>query len=144
VGEHGVKTRALLIADAGYDPYRVIFTNQNFAREHPEAVRAFMAASVRGWLDYLHGDSSLAAARLHQENQTQTAGQIAYSIDALKSHHLVEGDPAKGERAGLITPARMASMVQTLVELQVLPAPMPLDDFARFEFVPAAPAPEKK
>ncbi len=32
VGQHGAKTRALLIADAGYDPYRVIFTSQTFAR----------------------------------------------------------------------------------------------------------------
>ena len=137
VGQQGVKTRALLIADAGYDPYRVIFTSQTFAREHPEAVRAFMAASVRGWTDYLHGDTTATAARIQQENQTQTPGQIAYSIDAMKSHQLVEGDPAKGERTGLITPARMKDMVQTLVQLKVLPAPMPLEDFARFEFVPA-------
>ena len=144
VGQHGVKTRALLIADAGYDPYRVIFTSQAFAKEHPEAVRAFMAASVRGWADYLHGDSSAAAARIQQENQTQTPGLINYSIAAMKSHQLVEGDPAKGERIGLITPARMTGMVQTLVQLQVLPAPLPLEDFARFDFVPPAPAAEKK
>jgi NitT/TauT family transport system substrate-binding protein len=136
VGQHGVKTRTLLIADAGYDPYRVIFTSQAFAKEHPEAVRAFMAASVRGWTDYLHGDSTPAATRIQQENQTQTPGLIAYSIDAMKSHKLVEGDPAKGERTGLITPARMTSMVNTLVQLQVLSAPMALDDFVRFEFVP--------
>lgn len=136
VGQHGVKTRALLIADAGYDPYRVIFTSQTFAREHPEAVRAFLAASVRGWGDYLHGDPAPAATRIQQENQTQTPGLIAYSIDAMKRYQLVEGNPAKGERIGLITPARLTDMVQTLVQLQVLPAPLPLTDFASFEFLP--------
>ena len=144
VGQQGVKTRALLIADAGYDPYRVIFTSQTFAREHPEAVRAFMAASVRGWADYLHGDSAATAARIQQENQTQTPGLIAYSINAMKSFKLVEGDPAKGERIGLITPARLTDMVQTLVQLQVLPQPLPLADFARFDFIPPEPAAAKK
>ena len=140
VGQQGVKTRALLIADAGYDPYRVLFTSQAFAKEHPEAVRAFLAASVRGWTDYLHGDSAPAAARIQKENQTQTPGQIAYSIEALKSHHLVEGDPAKGERTGLITPERMTDMVRTLVQLQVLSTPMALEEFVRFDFVPPAPS----
>ena len=138
------RARALLIADAGYDPYRVIFTSQTFAREHPEAVRAFMAASVRGWADYLHGDSAATAARIQQENQTQTPGLIAYSINAMKSFKLVEGDPAKGERIGLITPARLTDMVQTLVQLQVLPQPLPLADFARFDFIPPEPAAAKK
>ncbi|HZZ20868.1 MAG TPA: ABC transporter substrate-binding protein, partial [Opitutaceae bacterium] len=52
---HGQKARALLIADSGFDPYRVIYTSRKFAREHPEAVRAFIAASLKGWADFLHG-----------------------------------------------------------------------------------------
>jgi len=60
VGLHGVKARALLIADGGYDPYRVIFTNKAFARTNPEAVRAFVAASTRGWVEFLHGDAAEA------------------------------------------------------------------------------------
>ena len=144
VGLQGVKTRALLIADGGYDPYRVIFTSQTFAREHPEAVRAFLAASARGWLEFLHGDSTEAGARIQRESPTQTPPLIAFSIAAMKSYRLVEGDPAKGERIGLITPARLTGMVQTLVQLQALPAPVPLEDFARFEFVPADPAAAKK
>jgi NitT/TauT family transport system substrate-binding protein len=144
VGLQGMKTRALLIADGGYDPYRVIFTSQTFAREHPEAVRAFLAASARGWMEFLHGDATEAGARIQRESPTQTPPLIAYSIAAMKSYRLVEGDPAKGERIGLITPARLQGMVQTLVQLQVLPEPIPLEQFSRFDFVPADPAAGKK
>jgi NitT/TauT family transport system substrate-binding protein len=59
-----------------------------------------------------------------------------YSIAAMKRYQLVEGDPAKGERMGLITPARMNAMQQTLVDLKVLDAPLPLERFVSFDFLP--------
>jgi NitT/TauT family transport system substrate-binding protein len=144
VGLHGVKARALLIADAGYDPYRVIFTSRTFARDHPEAVRAFMAGSIRGWIDFLHGDATEARARIEHENPSQSQPLIDYSIATMKSHKLVEGDPAKGERMGLITRARLTDLVGLLVELKVLDAPVPLEKFASFDFLPAELAVEKK
>jgi NitT/TauT family transport system substrate-binding protein len=133
----GVKARALLIADAGYDPYRVIFTNRTFAREHPEAIKAFVAATIRGWVDYLHGDPSEARARIQAEDQAQTPALMDYSIDKMKHYGLVEGDPAKGERAGLLTPARMTALVRSLVDLKILDAPLPLESFVSFDFLPA-------
>jgi NitT/TauT family transport system substrate-binding protein len=137
----GVKTRTLLVASGGYDPYRVIFTSRAFAASHPAAVRAFVAASIRGWHEYLHGDAAAARAKIQGENPAQTTPLMDYSIATLKRYQLVEGDPAKGERAGLITPARMTTLVQTLVDLKLLDAPLPLDRFVSFDFLPADPAP---
>jgi NitT/TauT family transport system substrate-binding protein len=136
---HGVKARALLIADAGYDPYRVLFTSRSFAREHPGAVRAFVAATARGWVDFMHGDASEARARIQAENPSQSQALMDYSIAAMKRYQLVEGDPAKGERAGLITPARMTALVQALVELKMMDAPQSLDEFVSFDFLPPEP-----
>jgi len=133
---NGVKTRALLIASGGYDPYRVIFTNRAFAEKHPEAVRAFVAATIRGYTEYLHGDAGEARARIQAENPSQTPALVDYSIAAMKSHRLVEGDPARGERMGLLTPQRMTAMVQTLVDLKVLDAPVPLERFVSFDYLP--------
>ena len=140
VGLQGVKTRALLIADGGYDPYRVIYTSRKFARLHPEAVRAFVAASTRGWIDYLHGDAAAARARIEQENPSQTQPLMDFSIAAMKRYKLVEGDPAKGERAGLLSPERLSEQARILAELKILKTPLPLDQFVRFDFLPAAPA----
>jgi NitT/TauT family transport system substrate-binding protein len=136
---NGVKTRALLIADAGYDPYRVIFTSKSFAREHPEAVRAFVACTARGWVDFMNGDASLARARIQAENQSQSPALMDYSMAAMRRYQLVEGDPAKGERACLITPARMTALVQALVGLKMLDAPLPLEEFVSFDFLPPEP-----
>src|SRR6267142_1428364 len=34
----GIETRVLLTSDAGYNPYRVMFTSQDFLKRHPEVV----------------------------------------------------------------------------------------------------------
>jgi NitT/TauT family transport system substrate-binding protein len=135
---HGAKARSLLIADSGYDPYRVLFTNRSFAREHPDAVRAFVDCTTRGWVDFLHGDATQARAKIEADHP-QSQALMDYSIAAMKRYQLVEGDPAKGERAGLITPARMTALVQTLVDLKILDTPPKLDDFVSFDFLPSAP-----
>ena len=137
VGLHGVKTRTLLISGGGYDPYRVVYTSRGFAESHPEVVRAFVAASIRGWSEFLRGDAAPARAKILSENSSQTAGMADYSLEAMKRYGLVEGDPAKGERIGLITPARMTALMNTLVDLKVLDAPMPLERFVSFDFLPA-------
>jgi NitT/TauT family transport system substrate-binding protein len=133
---HGVETRTILLSEAGYDPYRVIFANKTFAREHPDAVRAFVKASIRGWDDFLYGDATEARAVIARENPAQTPALMDYSIKAMKDDHLVDGYPEKGERTGLITPTRMTDMVKVLVDLKILASPMPLDQFVSFDFLP--------
>jgi len=134
---HGVKTRALLIADSGYDPYRVIFTSKAFAREHPEAVRAFVAATIHGWDDYLNGDATAARARIHAENPSQSAELMDFSIAAMKRAKLVAGDPAKGERIGQLTTQRLDAMQRAMVDLHIIEAALPLEKFVTFRFLPA-------
>lgn len=133
---NGQKTRALLIANSGYDPYRVIFTSLSFAREHPDAVRAFVAASSRGWVEFMHGDASAARARIQADNPSQSQPLMDYSIAAMKRYQLVEGDPAKGERAGLITRERMTALMQALVDLKIMESPPALEQFVSFDFLP--------
>ena len=134
---HGVKTRALLIASGGYDPYRVVFTNRAFAESHPEAVRAFVAATIRGYREYLNGDASEARALIQAENPSQTPALMDYSIAAMKRYMLVEGDPSKGEHMGLLTPERMTALLKTLADLGLVDAPVPLDRFVSFDYLPS-------
>ena len=133
---NGAPTRALLIADGGYDPYRVLFTSQAFARSHPEQVRAFVAASIRGWREFINGDNADARKAVAQANPSQTPALIDYSIAAMKRYNLVDGDPAKGERAGLLTKERFDALSAVLIEIGVLSAPLPMERYASFDFLP--------
>lgn len=136
--EQGAKIGTLLIADSGYAPYRVIFTSRDFLARHPDIVRAFVAASIRGFDDFLAGDPAPTFAALAQANPLMTPDIMTYSLNALKSRRLVQGDPAKGERTGLITRERIAAQIETLRGLGQLEKSVTVDDVAVFDFLPAA------
>ena len=134
--QKGVATRTLLISSSGYNPYRVIYGNTGFVRAHPDAVRAFVAATLHGWDDFLDGDPSPAKKLIFATNQGMTEDFFAFSREALKRDLFVRGDPAEGERLGLITRSRMQEQVDLFVKLKIIDAPIPLDQFVSFDFLP--------
>jgi len=136
--KNGAKPRTLLLDDSGFTPYRVFFTTQKFARENPDAIRAFLAASIRGWDDFMTGDPTPGKQLIAARNDQMTAEFMDYSIGAMKANRLVAGDPAKGEHTGLITRARLQEQMDLLVQLKMIPAPIPLDKCASFAFLPPA------
>jgi NitT/TauT family transport system substrate-binding protein len=139
VEQHGGHPRVLLISDSGYDPYRVMFTSREFLRDHPGAVRAFVAASLRGWDDFMNGDPSPAIALITQRNVQMPVGLIRYSIQALGDNHCIAGWADRGERLGRMTPQRMQEQSDILAEMKIIAQPVPVRDFTDFDFVPPAP-----
>ncbi|HZZ20929.1 MAG TPA: ABC transporter substrate-binding protein [Opitutaceae bacterium] len=134
--QHGVASRTLLIANSGYNPYRVIYSNAAFVRSHPDVVRAFVAATQKGWEDFLDGDQTPAKKLIFARNQAMTDAFIAFSTDSLKENRFSRGNPALGERLGLMTPERMQQQVDIFVKLKALNSPLPLERFVTFQFVP--------
>jgi NitT/TauT family transport system substrate-binding protein len=137
IRQKGVASRTLLIANSGYNPYRVIYGNAAFIRSHPDAVRAFVAATLRGWQDFLDGDPSPAKKLIFARNDAMTEDFMRFSTNSMKENRLVTGDPAKGERLGLMTRRRMQEQVDLFVKLGLLQAPVPLEKFVSFDFLPA-------
>lgn len=139
VKQRGAEAGALLIASDTYEPYRVMFTGQDFLAKNPEVVRKFVRASVRGWVDYLGGDPSPANQLLAAKRNDLTPEFMAYSIKAMNDYRLVSGDPAKGEAAGQLTAARLEKQIKLLQEVGVLDKPVAVADVATFEFLPKVP-----
>jgi NitT/TauT family transport system substrate-binding protein len=137
IAKKGVASRTLLIADSGYNPYRVIYANKGFVRAHPAQVRAFVAATLRGWADFLDGDPGPANRMILQRNESMTGDFLDFSRGALKAQRFVAGDPSTGERLGLLTRRRMQDQVDLFVRLKLIDAPIPLDQFVSFDFLPA-------
>lgn len=141
VRQNGGNPKTLLIADSGYDPYRIIFTSQRFARENPAAVRAFVAASIRGWDSFMDGDPAPGKALIAARNDNMSNEFMDYSIAAMRAAKLVSGDPAAGERTGLLKRSRMQNLAENLHSLGVLPTVLPLDRYVSFDYLPADLAP---
>lgn len=137
--QQGVAVKTLLLADSGYDPYRVIVAHRPFADANPEIVRAFVAASIRGWQDYIRGNPSSAHGRIAHENDHMTPDQMVFSHSEMIIQRFVEGDPAAGESIGALDPARLKSHAELLHELGVLENPLPLEAYADLTFLPVSP-----
>jgi len=112
----GAKVKTMLIGDTGYKPYRVFFTSQTFAKEHPEIVAKFVRASLKGWRDYLSAPAPVEA-EISRLNPAMSAEQMAFSVKTLTDGHFVTGDP---DQFGQFTPERWATMYQQLVDLKVI------------------------
>jgi len=136
LGLKGVASRTLIIANSGYNPYRVIYGNAGFVRAHPEATRAFVAATLRGWEDFMDGDPAPAKKLIFARNEAMTEGFMRFSMDAMRENRFLTGNAALGEKLGLITRKRMQEQVDLFVRLKIIDAPLPLDQFVSFDFLP--------
>ena len=115
----GVETRMLMVSDAGFNPYRVMFTTRDFLREHPETVAKFVRASIRGWRDYMSDPSAVnpSIAKLNPALSTQW---MQFTWQALRDGHFVSGDDQSGAKIGQMDPERWATLYKQLLELKVI------------------------
>jgi NitT/TauT family transport system substrate-binding protein len=139
--QSGTAVKTLLLADSGYDPYRVIVTHAPFAQTHPEIVRAFVAASLRGWADYIYGDPAPAHSRIAQANDHMTPEQMAFSHAEMIRRQFVTGDPATGALIGYLDLTRLNAHAALLAEIGVLRQPMTPDRYVSLDFLPKLPIP---
>ncbi len=118
----GAKPRFLSSWDAGFRAYAVLFTNRKFARENPEALRAFMRAYVKGWRDYLEGDPAAAHAAMKLTNSSIDDTFALASRQLILDEKLVTGRDADGGLAniGQLSTRRFATQITQLEEIGLL------------------------
>jgi NitT/TauT family transport system substrate-binding protein len=133
----GANVGTLLLSETGFSPYRVWFAKQSFIAEHPDVVRAFTAASIRGWREYIAGDHAEADARIAALNPKMEPEFMEYSEKAMRDFQLVTGDPAHGEAVGQILRSRVEQQVKQLSDMGQLERPVTVDEVFDSRFLPA-------
>jgi NitT/TauT family transport system substrate-binding protein len=118
----GKMPRFLSTWDAGFRAYAVLVTNRKFAREHPNELRAFMRAYIRGWREYLEGDPKPAHDAMKKANATNTDEFMMFSRKMILEEKLVTGRDADGgpQKIGRLDPARFKTQIAQLEELGIL------------------------
>ena len=128
VRKRGVDVKTLLISDSGFDPYRIIFTTRQFVQQNPEAVKAFVDASVKGWEQYMEtSPQDTTNQHLIGLNIKLDEEFVAYSMKTMKEMELISGDPEKGEYVGKLDPARIQASIDDLKEIDALETPLTLE-----------------
>ena len=145
VRQHGANVGVLVLSDSGFSPYRVWYGRRDFVRSHPDIVRAFGAATVRGWSEYIAGDRTEANARIASLNPKMEPEFMAFSVHAMQEYHLITGDPAAGEGVGQISRERIETQLRQLAGIGLLDRPVTLDEvFDARLLPPASPSPAAK
>ena len=119
----GAKYPKFLYAwDAGFDAYTALVANRPWAERNPGTVRAFMAAYIRGWKDYLEGDPAPANAlmkRLNPNNTRRIPGVLAQDDRQGEARRRARREGRL--ETGRITRERIALQISQLEELGILP-----------------------
>jgi len=119
VQKEGQKIRTLLIKDTGYAPYRVFCCTRAYLEKNREVVQKFVAASVRGWKDYMQ-DPAAANAEIAKRNPDMNKDQMEFSWKALKDGGFVYGPDPSGATTGRFETQRWTDIYQILRQLNVI------------------------
>jgi NitT/TauT family transport system substrate-binding protein len=115
--KQGVKTRSMLLADAGYSAYTsVLITSEELAKTQPDLCRRMVKASQKAWLAYF-ADPAAANAEIRKRNPEMDADVLTKSTAMLPAM-MTTGDAET--TFGNMTLGRWESLAKQLVECGVL------------------------
>ncbi len=134
--QRGAKVGFLLVADSGFDPYRVIYANRAFAARHPGAIRRFLAATVAGYNELINGDPEPAYAAIAAANPAMSREVMARGLAMMRELRLVQGRTEDRERIGRIVADRIGRQIEQLQQFNQLARLVTVDEVARFDLVP--------
>ncbi len=139
--EAGLKPKVFLLADNGYPSYAsMILFPQSLIDENPEAVKAFVEASAKGWHDYLYGDPKPGDALIRKDNPEMTQDVLDQARAKMRQYGMVDGGDAKTGGIGVMTAARWEEFAKMAIAQGVYPHDLDVKKAYTLSFV----APAKK
>jgi NitT/TauT family transport system substrate-binding protein len=117
----GLAVKTFLVADSGYNPYTaVLVTSRDRWQKNPDEVKRMVNAVRSGWDNYLQNaaPTNTAMQALNKAMSAQTFTQSAQAqIPLIKT--------ATTGKLGEMSLARWQTLVDQLVEIKAIPAPVP-------------------
>ena len=98
-------------------------------------MRRFVEASILGWAHYLHGDNAAANQAIKRQNPDLDDAQIAFSIQQMKAHGIVESGEALTVGLGAMNPERIARFYVDMVAAGAVPAGLDLARGFDYRFI---------
>lgn len=118
----GVKSNFFLFSEHGYPPYGgILITRPDLISSRKEAMAKFVRASMEGWVSYLQ-DPSSGNALIKKDNPKMTDDLLAWGVQQIKEHHLIDGGDAATQGWGTMTQARWQKTRDFMVNAKLLKA----------------------
>jgi NitT/TauT family transport system substrate-binding protein len=113
--EGGFRPNIFMLADHGFDSYATLIeTRREIVERRPDVVRRFVEASILGWYNYLYGDNAAANAEIRRLNPDLSPEAIAYAIEAMKRHGIVDSGDAETLGIGAMSEVRVRSFFERM------------------------------
>jgi len=136
VNRQGGEAQVIPLSESGFDPYRHVYTSEQFIAEHPDLVRGFIRASLRGWKEFMTGDPTPAFALITASNPQQERDLMEEILEQMRAYNLTEGNAANGEALGQYNKARLRRVLVQLEEIGLLDGPVALEESVAFDLLP--------
>jgi NitT/TauT family transport system substrate-binding protein len=131
--ENGVTPRVFLFADAGYPGYAgMVMVRRAYLERNRDAVKAFVAASIEGWQDYLWADPSAGNDLILKDNPEMTPALLAFAISKMRENAML-GDK---DRVGQMDPARWQQFYNEMSALGIIDKGLDVGAAYSLEFLP--------
>ncbi|WP_051318511.1 ABC transporter substrate-binding protein [Cohnella thermotolerans] len=133
--QEGVDTEYFLNYDLGYKQYgNVLYTTEDYLKKHPDIVKAYVEASVKGW-DYYKDNSEEINKVMQEKNPDLKLEAMAFGAKAQEP--LVYGGDAETHGVGYMSKDIWEGLQKQLVDIGLLKKVEPVDDVFTNEFLPA-------
>ena len=131
------KPNVFLLSDHGWPPYSTtIVCMEDTLKKKPQAVAAFVKASMQGWKDYLKGNPTAANALIRKDNPNMSEDELLNGIRLLNASGMVLGGDAAKFGVGILTDERMKKTYDMMVSMKLLdPAKVDLRKTYTTQFV---------
>jgi len=132
--QEGVDVEYFLNYDLGYKQYgNVLYTTEDYLKKHPDIVKAYVEASVKGWTYYK--DHSEAINKVMQEkNPDLKLEAMAFGAEAQEP--LIYGGDAETNGVGYMSKEVWEGLQKQMVELGLLKKAEPIENVFTTEFLP--------
>jgi NitT/TauT family transport system substrate-binding protein len=134
--EAGVDPQVFLLADFGYSSYsELLMCSKKMVTEHPDVVKRFVEASIKGYATFLHGPHDKALALIKKDNPDYTDKAAAEAIEAMNGSGLLESGSAQTLGIGSMTDERWKDFFDTMVKAGVYPQSLDYKSSYTLQFV---------
>jgi NitT/TauT family transport system substrate-binding protein len=128
--------KVFALADAGYPGYaNMVMAPTRWIEERPEAVQAFVDASIEGWMHYLYGDPSKANALIKRDNPEMSDDVIAQAITKMRDYGMALSGDAERLGLGAMTEARWREFYTVMRDQGIYPPDFPYTEAYSLSFV---------
>jgi len=132
--QEGVEVEYFLNYDLGYKQYgNVLYTTEDFIKQHPDIVKAYVEASVKGW--YYYKDNAEEINKIMQEKNPDLKLE-AMTFGAKAQEPLIYGGDAETNGVGYMSKEIWEGLQKQLVEIGILKEAEPIGNVFTNEFLP--------